>query len=57
MDLSCVGEDIPDLELLSTVMLEEKEGNDHNMLSPRDTVGRLRYSLCTFKREVQNIIT
>jgi len=57
VDLSCVGEDIPDLELLSTVMLEEKEGNDHNMLSPRDTVGRLRYSLCTFKREVQNIIT
>lgn len=40
---------------LSTVMLEEKKENDQNMLSARDITGRLMYSLCTFKLEVQNI--
>lgn len=40
---------------VSTVMLEEKEENDQNMLSARGIIGRLRYSLCTFELEVQNI--
>lgn len=39
---------------LSTVLLEEKEANDQNILSARHIIGRLRCSLCTFELEVQN---